>query len=151
MRRTLLSIKPDRFEDIIALVALFRPGPMSNIPRFAAIKHGHEEPDYMHPLLEPVLKETHGIIVYQEQVMEIARVLSGFSLAEADMLRRAMGKKIRSEMDKQKSRFCRAPKSAAWMRALSATSLKRWPNSPTTASTNRTLRPMRWSPIKRRI
>ncbi|MFN3225453.1 MAG: DNA polymerase III subunit alpha [Hyphomicrobiales bacterium] len=105
MRRTLLSIKPDRFEDIIALVALFRPGPMSNIPRFAAIKHGHEEPDYMHPLLEPVLKETHGIIVYQEQVMEIARVLSGFSLAEADMLRRAMGKKIRSEMDKQKSRF----------------------------------------------
>ncbi|MFK7791874.1 MAG: DNA polymerase III subunit alpha [Devosiaceae bacterium] len=105
MRRTLLSIKPDRFEDIIALVALFRPGPMSNIPRFAAIKHGQEEPDYMHPLLEPVLKETHGIIVYQEQVMEIARVLSGFSLAEADMLRRAMGKKIRSEMDKQKSRF----------------------------------------------
>ncbi|MEO0385101.1 MAG: DNA polymerase III subunit alpha [Pseudomonadota bacterium] len=105
MRRTLLSIKPDRFEDIIALVALFRPGPMSNIPRFAAIKHGHEEPDYMHPLLEPVLKETHGIIVYQEQVMEIARVLSGFSLAEADMLRRAMGKKIRSEMDKQKTRF----------------------------------------------
>lgn len=105
MRRTLLSIKPDRFEDIIALVALFRPGPMSNIPRFAAIKHGHEEPDYMHPLLEPVLKETHGIIVYQEQVMEIARVLSGFSLAEADMLRRAMGKKIRSEMEKQKTRF----------------------------------------------
>ncbi len=105
MRRTLLSIRPDRFEDIIALVALFRPGPMSNIPTFAAIKHGQEEPDYMHPLLEPVLKETHGIIVYQEQVMEIARVLSGFSLAEADMLRRAMGKKIRSEMDKQKSRF----------------------------------------------
>ena len=105
MRRTLLSLKPDRFEDIIALVALFRPGPMSNIPRFAAIKHGQEEPDYMHPLLEPVLKETYGIIVYQEQVMEIARVLSGFSLGEADMLRRAMGKKIRSEMDNQKSRF----------------------------------------------
>ena len=105
MRRTLLSIKPDRFEDIIALVALFRPGPMSNIPRFAAIKHGLEEPDYMHPLLEPVLKETYGIIVYQEQVMEIARVLSGFSLGEADMLRRAMGKKIRSEMAKQKTRF----------------------------------------------
>jgi DNA polymerase-3 subunit alpha len=105
MRRTLLSIRPDRFVDIIALVALFRPGPMSNIPTFAAIKHGQEKPDYMHPLLEPVLKETHGIIVYQEQVMEIARVLSGFSLAEADMLRRAMGKKIRSEMDKQKSRF----------------------------------------------
>ncbi len=105
MRRTLLSIKPDRFEDIIALVALFRPGPMSNIPRFAAIKHGREEPDYMHPLLEPVLKETYGIIVYQEQVMEIARVLSGFSLGEADMLRRAMGKKIREEMAKQKTRF----------------------------------------------
>ncbi len=105
MRRTLLSLKPDRFEDIIALVALFRPGPMSNIPRFAAIKHGQEEPDYMHPLLEPVLKETYGIIVYQEQVMEIARVLSGFSLGEADMLRRAMGKKIRSEMAKQKTRF----------------------------------------------
>lgn len=105
MRRTLLSLKPDRFEDIIALVALFRPGPMSNIPRFAAVKHGHEKPDYMHPLLVPVLKETYGIIVYQEQVMEIARVLSGFSLGEADMLRRAMGKKIRAEMDQQKARF----------------------------------------------
>ncbi|MEM6383668.1 MAG: DNA polymerase III subunit alpha [Pseudomonadota bacterium] len=105
MRRTLLSLRPDRFEDIIALVALFRPGPMANIPRFAAVKHGQEEPDYMHPLLEPVLKETYGIIVYQEQVMEIARVLSGFSLGEADMLRRAMGKKIRAEMQKQKARF----------------------------------------------
>jgi DNA polymerase-3 subunit alpha len=105
MRRALIEMRPDRFEDIIALVALYRPGPMDNIPRFNARKHGLEEPDYPHPLLEPILKETHGIIVYQEQVMQIAQVLSGYSLGEADLLRRAMGKKIRSEMDKQKTRF----------------------------------------------
>ncbi|MEM1289278.1 MAG: DNA polymerase III subunit alpha [Pseudomonadota bacterium] len=105
MRRTLLSLRPDRFEDIIALVALFRPGPMDNIPKFASVKHGRETADYIHPLLEHALKETYGIIVYQEQVMEIARILSGYSLGEADMLRRAMGKKIRSEMQKQKARF----------------------------------------------
>ena len=78
---------------------------MDNIPRFIACKKGEEQPDYLHPLLEPILKETYGIIVYQEQVMQIAQILSGYSLGEADLLRRAMGKKIKSEMDAQKARF----------------------------------------------
>jgi DNA polymerase-3 subunit alpha len=105
MRRALIDMKPDRFEDIIALVALYRPGPMANIPTYCARKRGDEEPDYIHPQLEPVLKETYGIIVYQEQVMQAAQVLSGYSLGEADLLRRAMGKKIKKEMDAQRERF----------------------------------------------
>ncbi|WP_067333594.1 DNA polymerase III subunit alpha [Stappia indica] len=105
MRRAIAGMKPDRFEDIIALVALYRPGPMDNIPVYNAVKHGEQEPDYLHPLLEPILKETNGIIVYQEQVMQIAQVLSGYSLGEADLLRRAMGKKIAAEMEVQRARF----------------------------------------------
>ncbi|MBA5776518.1 DNA polymerase III subunit alpha [Stappia sp. F7233] len=105
MRRAIAGMKPDRFEDIVALVALYRPGPMDNIPVYNAVKHGEQEPDYLHPLLEPILKETNGIIVYQEQVMQIAQVLSGYSLGEADLLRRAMGKKIASEMEVQRARF----------------------------------------------
>ncbi len=105
MRRAIAGMKPDRFEDIIALVALYRPGPMDNIPVYNAVKHGEQDPDYLHPLLEPILKETNGIIVYQEQVMQIAQVLSGYSLGEADLLRRAMGKKIASEMEVQRARF----------------------------------------------
>ena len=105
MRRALLDMRPDRFEDIIALVALYRPGPMANIPTYCARKHRMEEPDYIHPKLEPILRETFGVIVYQEQVMQAAQILAGYSLGEADLLRRAMGKKIRSEMQKQRSRF----------------------------------------------
>ena len=105
MRRTLSLVKPDKFEDIIALVALYRPGPMDNIPTYAHRKHGREAPDYLHPLLEPVLAETYGVIIYQEQVMQIAQILAGYSLGEADLLRRAMGKKKKEEMDAQKSRF----------------------------------------------
>ncbi|SFM37106.1 DNA polymerase III, alpha subunit [Pleomorphomonas diazotrophica] len=105
MRKAISDIKPDRFEDIIALVALYRPGPMANIPVYGARKFGLEKPDYLHDSIEPVLKETYGIIVYQEQVMQIAQILSGYSLGEADLLRRAMGKKIKAEMDKQRVRF----------------------------------------------
>jgi DNA polymerase-3 subunit alpha len=105
MRRALLDMRPDRFEDIIALVALYRPGPMANIPTYCSRKHGREQPEYIHPKLEPVLRETFGVIVYQEQVMQAAQMLSGYSLGEADLLRRAMGKKIRSEMQQQRSRF----------------------------------------------
>ena len=106
MRDALRRMKPDAFEDIIALVALYRPGPMDNIPRFIACKKGEEEPDYLYPkLLTPILEETYGVIIYQEQVMQIAQTLSGYSLAEADVLRRAMGKKIQSEMTAQKARF----------------------------------------------
>ena len=102
MRDVLRKMRADRIEDIIAIVALYRPGPMDNIPRFIACKKGEEQPDYLHPLLEPILKETYGIMVYQEQVMQIAQVLAGYSLGEADLLRRAMGKKIKAEMDAQK-------------------------------------------------
>ena len=105
MRKALIGMKPDQFEDIIALVALYRPGPMENIPVYNARKHGEEEPDYYHEKIESVLKETQGVIIYQEQVMQIAQILSGYSLGEADMLRRAMGKKIREEMEKQRKRF----------------------------------------------
>ncbi len=105
MRNALRGMEPDCIEDIIAIVALYRPGPMENIPKYCAVKKGEEEADYPHPKLEPILKETHGIIVYQEQVMEIARVLSGYSLGEADLLRRAMGKKKPEEMARQKERF----------------------------------------------
>jgi len=105
MRDVLRKLEADRFEDIIALVALYRPGPMDNIPSYVRRKHKQEEPDYLHPMLEPVLKETHGVIIYQEQVMQIAQILSGYSLGEADLLRRAMGKKIKAEMEAQKERF----------------------------------------------
>ena len=105
MRRTLAAVKPTCFEDIIALVSLYRPGPMDNIPTFGARKNGREDISYPHPMLENVLKETYGIFVYQEQVMEAAKVLAGYSLGEADLLRRAMGKKIKAEMDAQRERF----------------------------------------------
>jgi DNA polymerase-3 subunit alpha len=105
MRRALIDMRPDRFEDIIALVALYRPGPMANIPTYCARKHALEAPDYIHPKLEPILRETYGVIIYQEQVMQIAQVLAGYSLAQADQLRRAMGKKIRKEMEAQRKGF----------------------------------------------
>src|SRR5215216_6384272 len=105
MRRALVDMRPDRFEDIIALVALYRPGPMANIPTYCARKHGTERPDYIHPKLEPILRETFGVIIYQEQVMQIAQLLAGYSLGEADLLRRAMGKKIKKEMEAQRERF----------------------------------------------
>ncbi len=105
MRKALIGMRPDCIEDIIALVALYRPGPMENIPVYNARKHGEEEIESIHPTIDYLLKETQGVIVYQEQVMQIAQVLSGYSLGEADLLRRAMGKKIKEEMDKQRARF----------------------------------------------
>ena len=105
MRRTLAAIRPTSFGDIIALVALYRPGPMDNIPMFGDRKNGRTKIEYPHPLLEGILAETYGIFVYQEQVMQAAQILAGYSLGEADLLRRAMGKKIKSEMDAQRARF----------------------------------------------
>ena len=105
MRRTLSAVKPTVFEDIIALNALYRPGPMDNIPMFGRRKNGAEEIEYPHPLLEGILKETYGIFVYQEQVMQAAQILAGYSLGGADLLRRAMGKKIKAEMDAQRDTF----------------------------------------------
>jgi len=105
MRDTVKKLRPDRLEDIIALVSLYRPGPMDNIPTYIARKHGEEKAEYPHPLLEQVLTETYGVIIYQEQVMQIAQLLAGYSLGEADLLRRAMGKKIRAEMEAQRDIF----------------------------------------------
>ena len=105
MREALIQMKPNHIEDIIALVALYRPGPMSNIPTYNDCKHGKQTPDYLHPLLEDILKPTYGVIIYQEQVMQIAQKLSGFTAGQADILRRAMGKKKRAELEKQKQNF----------------------------------------------
>jgi DNA polymerase-3 subunit alpha len=105
MRRTLSAVRPTNFGDIIALVSLYRPGPMDNIPSFGRRKQGTEPIVYPHDLLEPILSETYGIFVYQEQVMQAAQILAGFSLGGADLLRRAMGKKIKAEMDAQRAIF----------------------------------------------
>ena len=105
MRDVLRKMKPDSIEEITALISLYRPGPMGNIPDYVERKWGRQEISYPHPKLETILKETYGIIIYQEQVMEIAKVLSGFTLGDADLLRRAMGKKDQAEMDRQKGKF----------------------------------------------
>jgi len=105
MRRTLKAVKPTNFGDIIALVSLYRPGPMDNIPLFGQRKAGQVAIEYPHPKLEGILSETYGIFVYQEQVMQAAQVLAGYSLGDADLLRRAMGKKVQAEMDAQRGRF----------------------------------------------
>ena len=105
MKDALIKMKPTNIEDIVALVALYRPGPMSNIPIYNDCKNGKKQPDYIHPLLEDILKPTYGVIIYQEQVMQIAQKLSGFTAGEADILRKAIGKKKRSEVEKQKERF----------------------------------------------
>ena len=105
MKDTLVQARPDRLEDLIALNALYRPGPMDFIPTFIARKHGREKVVYPHPSLEPVLANTYGIMVYQEQVMQTAQVAAGYSLGGADLLRRAMGKKKKEEMDQQRAVF----------------------------------------------
>ena len=105
MREAIKQMKPNKFDDIIALVALYRPGPMSNIPIYNDCKNGLKKPDYIHPSLKNILEPTYGIIIYQEQVMQIAQTLAGFSAGEADILRRAMGKKKRAELERQKERF----------------------------------------------
>jgi DNA polymerase-3 subunit alpha len=105
VRDCLKRLKPDRFEDIMAMTALYRPGPMDNIPTYINRKHGEEKVDYLHPMLEPILKETYGVIIYQEQVLKIAQVMAGYSLGQADILRKAMGKKDKAIMAKQQAEF----------------------------------------------
>lgn len=123
MRRTLTAVRPTNFGDIIALVSLYRPGPMDNIPSFGHRKGGREEIVYPHPLLEPILKETYGIFVYQEQVMQAAQVLAGYTLGGADMLRRAMGKKIKAEMDAQRAIFVEGCEKVNGIKAAKANEL----------------------------
>jgi DNA polymerase-3 subunit alpha len=105
MRDLIKKLRPDHINDLVALVALYRPGPMDSIPKYIACKHRREKPDYLHPMLEPILSETFGVMTYQEDVMRIARELAGYSMGEADLLRRAMGKKIPSEMAQHRDRF----------------------------------------------
>ena len=123
MRRTLTAVKPTKFEDIIALVSLYRPGPMDNIPLFGKRKAGVEPIEYPHAKLEGILKETYGIFVYQEQVMQAAQILAGYSLGDADLLRRAMGKKNQAEMDKQRQRFIDGCKKVSDIEANEASAL----------------------------
>lgn len=150
MRSTLRGMKPDSLEDIIALVSLYRPGPMENIPTYIERKQGLQEPDYLHPLLEDVLKETYGVIIYQEQVMQIAQILSGYSLGEADLLRRAMGKKKKRRWTNSAFALLMALKKRASIRRNRLRSLIWSRNSQATGSTNPTLLLMLISPIKRR-
>jgi DNA polymerase-3 subunit alpha len=123
MRRTLSAVKPDKFEDIIALVSLYRPGPMDNIPLFGKRKNGEAAIEYPHPRLEGILAETYGIFVYQEQVMQAAQILAGYTLGEADLLRRAMGKKVQAEMDAQRQRFVDGCKDVSGIEARKANEL----------------------------
>ncbi len=123
MRRTLTAVKPTKFEDIIALVSLYRPGPMDNIPLFGKRKAGEVPIEYPHPKLEGILAETYGIFVYQEQVMQAAQILAGYSLGDADLLRRAMGKKVQAEMDAQRQRFVDGCKEISGIEAKQANEL----------------------------
>ena len=123
MRRTLTAVKPTNFGDIIALVSLYRPGPMDNIPLFGKRKGGEVAIEYPHPKLEGILAETYGIFVYQEQVMQAAQILAGYSLGDADLLRRAMGKKVQSEMDAQRQRFVDGCKVVSGIKAQQANEL----------------------------
>ncbi|MDD4519740.1 MAG: DNA polymerase III subunit alpha [Alphaproteobacteria bacterium] len=110
IKKVLRDLEPDKMEDLIAIVSLYRPGPMDNIPSYINRKHGKEEPDYLNPMLEDILKETYGIMIYQEQVMQIAQVLAGYSLGGADLLRRAMGKKKLEIMKEQRVLFVEGAK-----------------------------------------
>ncbi len=123
MRRTLAAVKPTNFGDIIALVSLYRPGPMDNIPLFGKRKNGEAEIAYPHEKLEGILSETYGIFVYQEQVMQAAQILAGYSLGDADLLRRAMGKKVQAEMDAQRQRFVDGCKTVSGIDAKQANEL----------------------------
>jgi DNA polymerase-3 subunit alpha len=105
MRDLLRKMKPNHINDLVALVALYRPGPMDSIPTYIARKNGKEKVEYLHPVLEPILNETYGVMTYQDDVMRIARELAGYTMGEADILRRAMGKKIPAEMIPQREKF----------------------------------------------
>ncbi len=110
MKKILHDMQPDKIEDIVALVSLYRPGPMDSIPTYIKVKKGEEKPDYMHPMLEPILKETYGIMIYQEQVMQISRVMADFTLGGADLLRRIMGKKKAELLPPEREKFIKGAK-----------------------------------------
>ena len=152
MRESLRRLKPDRFGDIIAMNSLYRPGPMDNIPTYINRKHGLEEVDYLHPLIAPVLEETYGVIIYQEQVMQIAQRLSGYSLGEADLLAPRHGQEDQGgDGQAEGALHGGRHRATASTRGARITFSSWWRNSPATASTSRTPPPMRCSPIRPRI
>ena len=149
MRDILRRYKPDTVEDLTALNALYRPGPIGRmIDDFIERKRGRETVEFDLPELEGILKDTLGVIVYQEQVMQIANVLASYSLGEADLLRRAMGKKNPEAMAKQRDRFMSGAAKLGFRRIESPRSSSRWQNSPATDSTSRTPPPTRFWPIR---
>lgn len=131
------QIKPDRFEDLVAIVSLYRPGPMDNIPTYIKRKHGEEQITYLHPSLAPILDETYGIMVYQEQVMKIAQVLGGYTMGGADKLRKVMGKKCATKFQSSAKCLPRAPSKTALKKEPQQLSLTRWRNLRHTALTSR--------------
>lgn len=121
MRRYLKQLKPTEFEDITAMVSLYRPGPMEKIPDYIKCKHGQKEVSYPHPDLEPILRPTYGVGIYQEQILEMARVFAGYTLGEADLLRRAIGKKIKKELDDQRDMFIKGAVKKGYTEKLAIT------------------------------
>ena len=153
MRELVRNLKPSRFEDIVALVALFRPGPLKSgmVDDFIQRKEGLARVTYPHPQVEPILQATHGVILYQEQVMQIARELAGYSLGGADVLRKAMGKKLPEEMARERAAFVSGgDPSRGGTRTSRTPSSTSWSTSPSTGSTARTPSPTRSCPTRRR-
>jgi len=147
MRRALVDMRPTVSRTSSRWSRSIGPVRWRTFRTYCARKHGDEEPEYLHPILEPILKETFGVIIYQEQVMQIAQVMAGYSLGDADLLRRAMGKKIRSEMEKQRSIFVAGSVKNGVPKGQADTIFELLANSATMASTRATPRPMRWCRI----
>ncbi len=141
MRDLLIRMAPEQFSDLVALVALYRPGPLDSgmVDTYVDTKHGRKKPYYPLPQLEEVLRETYGVIVYQEQVMKIANILAGYSLGDADILRRAMGKKIPEVMEEERTKFMAGRSNGTCPRTRPSISLISWPSSQVMALTNPTL------------
>ncbi|RIL70895.1 DNA polymerase III subunit alpha, partial [Staphylococcus cohnii] len=119
VRRVLQKLKPQHFEDIVAVTSLYRPGPMEEIPTYIRRRHQPSEVRYLHPDLEPILKRTYGVIIYQEQIMQIASQFAGFSYGEADILRRAMSKKNRAALENERQHFIEGATSKGYEQSLS--------------------------------
>ena len=150
MRDYLRKLEPSCMEDIIAINALYRPGPLGSdmVDDFFHRKKGQVKVEYLHPLLEPILKTTYGVMLYQEQVMRVAKDLAGFSLGQADLLRRAMGSKNPEKMEQMRESSSRAPKNTASNPTRPKAFTTRWPSSRAMVLTNPIARPMPWWPTR---
>jgi DNA polymerase-3 subunit alpha len=151
MRKYIVDLKPNSVKELAAMVALYRPGPMAHIPRYIRCKFDPSQIEYMHPLLEPILRDTYGVIVYQDQVLKIVQAIAGFSLGQADLLRRAMGKKKASEMEKQRDNFLRGAQEKGIPKKTPRPSSTTSSRSLVTHLMGPTRRATRWSPTRRPI